>query len=61
MILKCQLAKSNTMPSVTWFKDGKKLTDESNQILITHDSNQLIQLVIISAKFNDSGEYTCQV
>lgn len=60
-VLECQLAKCSPMPNITWFKDGLKLTTESDRILTMHDSQGTVQLTLLGAKTSDSGKYSCQV
>jgi Immunoglobulin I-set domain len=53
-------ATGTPVPTVEWFKNGKKLIP-SDRLITEEDPNGLLRLIIEGVHQDDVGKYTCKI
>lgn len=59
VLMTCKI-NGNPLPTVTWYKRDKKLTNDDENIKIYNEGNEHI-LSIIQCKVHDEGDYSCVI
>jgi len=53
--LRCHPPKGKPEPQIYWLKDGRRLGDTEDGIIVTQEGH----LIVVSARLGDSGNFTC--